>query len=444
MGRLERAPRRATWLGGATLLLAPLAAAAWDLDWTASLGYGYSDNLGRRTIDEVSGNTIRPSLAFTLTEEGEAVDASATGLLSYSYYTGDGDFQPQFGLDGGAHIAWTLVPARMLWTFDDYASQQPIEEFATQSPDNTQITNVFSTGPTFLFRISDAAAARSELRYVNSYAEEGDDFNSDRGIATFQLLRRVSPLSTISGNAGVEVVRLEQPDELTPDFERYPLFGTWTRTSGNDTLSVDLGWNWVDPDGFDTRDGLLARVDAEYRLTQLSSIDVAYAHQLMDEAGSLLGQASDIDALLLPVTSGSAFDTGTITADVFEQDRVDAGYQHDGARTTWRVSGYATQQDYSENTALNRKTLGVAALFDYRVSRLSSLGVFAVQTRQSYEESDLEFDESEFGIRWRYSILRNLSFSLEVARASRDSNAPLDDYEESRVWAEISWSRPRG
>lgn len=435
---------RAALLGGAVLLLAPLVASAWDLDYVLGLGYGYSDNLGRRTVDEVSGNTFRPTFSFTLTEQGDSVQASATGRLSYSYYTGDTDFQPNFGVDGGAHVTWSLVPSRMLWTFDDYASQQPIEQFATQSPSNTQVTNVFATGPTFLFRLSEASGARSELRYVNSYAEEGDDFNSDRGIATVQFLRRINPLSTISVNAGAEIVRLEAPDENTPDFDRYPVFGSWSRVSGDDSLTVDLGWNWVDPDGFDTRDGLLARINGLYRITQISTIDFAFAHQLMDEAGSLLGRANDVDALLLPVTSGSAFNTGTITADVFEQDRIDGGYQLDGARSTWRVSGYLTSQDYRDNSALSRNTLGTALLFDYRVTRLQSLGAFAVATRQRFDDSDLEYDETEFGLRWRYSILRNLAISLEVARASRDSNAPLDDYEETRVWAELSWSRPRG
>ncbi len=70
---------RAALLGGAALLLAPLVASAWDLDYVLGLGYGYSDNLGRRTVDEVSGNTFRPTFSFTLTVARSFISATPRG-----------------------------------------------------------------------------------------------------------------------------------------------------------------------------------------------------------------------------------------------------------------------------------------------------------------------------------------------------------------------------
>ena len=261
------------------LLTAP--AQAWNLDWALGLGYEHSDNLGRSTIDPRSGSRLSPFVDVSAEQDGEVLRALIAGSLTYNHYQGV-SFDPNFSANLGAQLTWSISPERLLWTLDDYASQLPINVFASAGPDNVQNANVFSTGPTLLYRLSDTMAGRTELRYINSYAEETAAFNSDRALLTSRALRDLSPVSSISANVSAETVRLDQISASARDFNRTGAYAGYDWRSARTTVHADLGWNWVNVDGLDSRSGALARVSATVELTPISNLDVSVRRELSD------------------------------------------------------------------------------------------------------------------------------------------------------------------
>lgn len=424
----------------AAAVMAASPAGAWDIDWSLGLGYEHSDNLGRTALDPQSGNTITPFFDIAATEEGDTLRANIVGAFAYDYYTND-DFDSNFVTNLGANLTWAIKPERLLWSLDNYASQQPIDVFATESPDNVQNTNVFSTGPTFLYRFSDAMAGRAQMRYVNSYAENTDAFNSDRFVFDARLLRDLSATSAFSANGSAEIVNLDDPTPTAPDFNRYSLYGGYDWRSSRTTLRADLGWNWVDFDELDGNDGLLARFGGEFRATPISTLDFAWDHQISDTASDLASAIPDATTLLLPQSVGNVGGNATISSDVYEEDAFSLGYTRTGERFTLRGSGYYTMQDYENNASLNQDDYGLLATLDYEISPLSSVGVYGNLNWLDFTESDIDSRQYEYGLRYRYSILRNLDLNLEATQGRRTSNDPGNEFEETRYYAAIVWRR---
>ena len=424
----------------AAIALASAPAVAWDIDWSLGLGYEYSDNINRRATDPISGNTITPFFDIAATENGETLQANIVAAMGYDYYTPD-ELDSNFYVNGGANVTWAIQPERWLWSLDDYASQEPIDIFATESPDNVQNTNVFSTGPTFLYRFSEAMSGRARLRYVNTYAEEDEDFNSDRFVFDARMVRDLTEVSALSFNGSAELVNLDEPTPTAPDFNRYALYGGYDWRSTRTTLHADFGWNWVDFDGLDSRDGPLARFGAEVAVTPISTFDVAIEHQLSDTASDLAAAVPNADALLLPQSAGGTGDSGTIGSDVYEEDTLTLGYTRLGERFTLRASGYYSAEDYEYNALLNQKNRGVLATLDYRLTPLASIGVYGSLDWEDFDDADVDSREDEYGLRFQYSVLRNLDLNFEVSQAERSSNEPTNEFDETRFYVAVIWRR---
>lgn len=419
--------------------LACAQAQAWTIDYSLGIGFEHSDNLGRRVLDPVSGSRISPFIDLSANQAGEDLSANIAGSLAYNRYTGDADFDPNFSANLGAELTWNWIPGRLLWTVEDFASQQPIDVFASDSPDNVQNANVFATGPTLLYRLSENLGGRTELRYVNSYAEETDAFNSDRFGLTTRLLRNLDPVTTISANAAVESVRLDTPTEAAPDFERYGVFGGWDRRGPRTTLHVDLGWNWVEPDGQDRRGGMLARATATLATSDISTFDAGLRRELSDAAADLGAGAPDVDALLQPQSTGGGGGVATLTGEVFELDRLDFGYTRAGQRLTFRAGGYWSRQRYEATDDLDQRNRGASATLDYATGQRSSVGVFAVANWQRFPNTGFDSREDEYGLRWRVSLQRQLEFTLEATHAERSGSDPLNAFDENRAYAGLVW-----
>jgi len=412
---------------------------AWDIDWALGLGLEYSDNLGRRVVDPQSGSRLSPFADISASEDGETLRANFTGSLSYSRYSGV-DFDPNFNIRLAAEAVWSIRPERLLWTVTDSAAQQPIDIFASAAPDNVQNSNVFSTGPTLLYRFSAAMAGRTELRYVNSYAQSTDAFNSDRLILTSRLLRTVSPVATLSGNASLESVQLDNPTATASDFERLGLFGGYDWRSSRTTLRAELGWNWVDLDsGLDNRNGLLARASGTFALSDISRLDLGLRHELSDSATDLAGSAPNVDALLLPDSVAGVGGAATLNSEVYELDRIDIGYSRLGELFTLRAGAYYSGQDYQNASTLEQRNRGVSLTVDYALSPRTSLGAFAIADWLRFVDTDFDSREDEFGLRLRTRLRRDLDFSLEATHAQRDSSDPTGGFDENRIYAAIIW-----
>ncbi len=257
------------------------------LDYRVELGLEHNDNVNLNEEDPKSDDILTPAFGFTYRQGGSVVQAHVDGVLTYRDYL-HGTFGDDLRSQIGGHVNWTMVPDRVNFVFEDYLGIEPVDTLQVDSPANQQQTNVFGLGPTFDFRFGSAARGAVELRYVNSYAEVSDQFDSNRYVGAFRVLRDLSSTSLVSGN--VEAQHIDFIHDIGgPSFDRYNLFGRYVQTLRQFEYSADLGWNWIHS-GFPLGDhnAPLARFTVGYHATERSRFDLIGAYQYSDAATDLL------------------------------------------------------------------------------------------------------------------------------------------------------------
>jgi hypothetical protein len=386
----------------------------------------------RTGFNERTDTAIAPSVEFTLTEDGDRVQASATGSFSYVYFSDD-DIDSEFRANAAGRINWSLIEQRLAWVVEDYISQAPIDRFSTDAPGNVQNTNYFVTGPTARFRLSQADELRLDLRYSNSYASETDEYNSDRGLFAARALRQLNELATISANLEAELARLDDPTPTTPDFDRYAIYGRYHWVSAAIDLTTDLGWNKVNRDGADNSDGILAEVAVVYRPTALSTLRGRAGHGLSDAVHNLVLDAPTEGDLSLPVTIG-VISGGAITADVAVQTRLSFSYSREVERLTFGLLAHWLDQDFLTGAAIDEESRSLVGSVDYDVSPRTAIGAFASTEWSDFAEPVEDNREDSYGLRFSYRPLVNLTIVAEAAHASRDSDLATNEFDETRFY----------
>jgi hypothetical protein len=415
-------------------------ALAWRLDYALAIGAEYSDNIARTGGEPASDTILRPAVTFDLTEQGEEIQAAILGSASYDYYTDD-SFDDEFRSEIGARLNWVLLPERLSWVFEDFLAEEPIDVRAANRPNNRQRTNLFVTGPTLKLRFSSAMSARVDLRYADTYAEETESFDGNRSILAAALERQLGPAARVGANLEFQDARFDRQSTLATDFERWSMFGRYALTTSRYTLESDLGWSKVDFESGEDTDGGLFRLGLRWDYDPSWSLGVGAARQLSDAAGDFVLQAPTTQSLAAPVSVGRNFAVA-VTADIFTERRITADLVRRDERVTWSLSGFWRRQNFARAELFDQNGRGLFAAVDYNLSALSAIGLFGGRSWQEFGEDAQDDRELDVGLRFRSQILRGLSINAELTRADRSSDLAANDFDETRAYLGLIWSRP--
>lgn len=422
----------------AGLLLAPALAVAWDVDWALGLGAEHSDNIARTPENERSDTVLVPRAEFSLREQGTRVQLDAVGAAEYRYYM-DGTFDDELRAELAARANFIVSPERFSWVVEDYLAQEPIDVFAPDRPDNTQRVNVFLTGPTARFRLAPATFLQAELRYIDTWAEETDDFDGERYAAAVRFSRDTSATSRWSLHGEAQDARFDEASLRARDFRRYDGYARWEREGGRLALAGDLGWTWIELDGRDDDTAPLLRADARWELTSVSALDLVVAAQYTDAAQSLITRtpASSLREPL-PLTDSSR---ATVTADLYEERRIEAGWSRQGVRTWLRAGAFYRDDDYLNLPELDSRATGLAFDASWTLNPRHTLSAFAFLEDRDYTTIDRDDEDRTLGVRWRWHWLRRVWVGAELSHTDRDSSDPMQSFDETRALVTITLTR---
>ena len=289
-------------------LMLPSAASAVRLEYLVELGIENNDNLNLTETDPESANILEPMLAFVATQEGSTVQASANGGVQYRDYLG-GEFSDEFRGQLAGHLNWTMVPERLNLTVEDYLGVQPINALEPNTPNNQQQTNVFAIGPTLNFRIGPTVRGEAELRYINSYADETEDFNTNRLTAALRADQGSRRVEHDLREHHRRARRLHRKQLLQPDYSRYNVYGRYTRKWTKVDFVGDLGYSWLKySDTLQDRDSPLARGALTWHYSERSTFGLDFAYQYSDAATDMMTGA-DITTIPTNIATGEATTT---------------------------------------------------------------------------------------------------------------------------------------
>lgn len=436
-----------------------LALIAWteahgaQLDYTIGVGVEHNDNINLSETAPVGDTILEPTLAFTLGQSGSTVQAAATGLFEYRDFL-QGRFGDDFLGQLDARVNWSAIPGWLDFGIEEALGVQPIDNLSPNTPANQQQTNVFAVGPTFNFRLGQTMRGQAELRYTNSYAEETEAFNSDRGSAALRIIKDLSTGSTLAANVVDEHIRFRD-STIDPDYSRYGAFGRYTRKWSKFDLVADFGYSWLDYSGLSTlardRDDALARATLDWRATERSTLTLDLAHQLSDAASGLLAGTTTATTTGNPLPVQIATGNTTATSAAYLENRIDVGYAYRGARAAFTLSPYYRKLDFgalndngasgTAGEAINQSARGATLGASWLLRPLLGVGVAASAENLRYDTLDREDRSRTLQAFLRQQFSRHWVGRIDLTRYERDSNAVGQSADQNIVFVELTYTR---
>jgi hypothetical protein len=456
----RRQPTIATGVAAVTGLAAGLGllvqsnTAIAEVDLGAELTAGYTNNLLRQPEGE---DEIPASLGLTgrWVEATRHLAADVDGKVSgIKYFRDTFDDEVVGQLD--ASLTWWAAPDRLAWVVDNVYGQVATDPFAAISPENRENTNVFATGPDWYIPIGEQMRAYLGGRY-GAARYEVTDADNDRWLGIAGIDRAVSSRARLGIQASSESVDFDS--RLQTDFDRHEVYARYAMTreqqaSGTSRnehrprgemtreqpaggiqsgLTVNVGYTWLETDlGEDS--GPLLEVQYSKALSSSVRLGLELASRFSDASsafasGGLPGSSPGTDPGV--IAQGGAFEerSGLATLDYQRQ------------RTTIGLAVRVADELY-ETATLDRRRYDVRLTAERRMSRhLTGLaGILWSQNQYEPVGLALEDTDTEYRLELRRELGQRSAIALIGLHASRTSDDPRVEFDESRGYVVFAYS----
>jgi hypothetical protein len=415
--------------------LAPPVTALAEVNINVEVTAGYTDNLQRQPEGE---DEIPASIGLTGTwiETTRHLAVDVEGRVDgIKYFNDTIDDEVVGQLDGS--LTWWAVPERFAWVVTNVYGQIATDPFSPISPENRQNTNVFSTGPDWYIPFGERMRAYLGGRYGKVRYEIYDTDDSERVLGIAGVDRAISSSSRL----GVQVVSesVDFDSQLQSDFDRRAAYAHYELSRGQSTgmpsaeLTLNVGYTWLEADSGDDSAPL---IEVVYSQAISSSIRVGLelANRFSDAglefaAGGLPGSPPGIDPGVIPQGGVSERRSGLATIDFQRR------------RTTLRLAIGLADEGY-ETTTLDRRSLEVQLTAERRMTRRSTASAGILWSRDDYESGglDREDTDAEYRLGLRRQLGQRSSIAVIGLYASRSSDDPLVEFDETRGYLMFDYS----
>jgi hypothetical protein len=413
----------------AAILCGAESATAGELDYQLSLGVGHSDNVNQDPIAEVDQDIATAGLEFSFDQDSAKLRADVVGDLAYYKYLDDA-YDPDLVGTVDANALFALVPDRITWALSDEFGQALTDPFQSDTPNNRENINYFSTGPDFIMGLGPQMRLRIGARYALADYEV-TPFDSTTTGAQLALQRVLSDRSSVSLNGNLEQVEYDEAS-LNADFDHSELFVHYEGAGARTNLEVDVGYSQLDRDvSDDTEGGAVFRVDASRKMSSSSTLLLVGGHEFGTSA-SLPNDYGDVGIATAP---------GQQSADPFLRDHASLGWTFNRNLTSVGVAAYWEQNTHDDNASLDQTMTMFSATYRRDMSPTTSLQLNVARTGVQYEEPSPDYDELIAGASFSWRLSRNLTLDVNYDFAVRHSDDPTTEYTENRFWLAIGFGR---
>jgi hypothetical protein len=446
-GRRHYAGLAKTTLCLALAAVVPGHSSAFDADYEVGVAAQHSDNIARRDRDEVSDTVVAPRLWFSAEQTGSRVRLAAQGNVEYRTYVDD-TFDDQVRGRFNGRLDWSLIPQRLDFIVQDSLSLLPVNQFAAFTPANEQQVNVLVAGPTLYARFSPVTRGQLDLRFIDSYAEETPEFDSQRYSGALRVLHELSPSSTIGLNAEALDVDFDLPDRAS-DYRRYDGYASFNAQRRRLDVELDLGYSrlesrrevFLGPQFEDSYP--LGRLTLNLRASARSVFGVTVRHQLSDAADYLINTRDldfGIDRRTREFNDFRATDS-IVEPNVFRERLVRGRYSYNGARLDLRVAPFHRRMSYVERFVEDQERSGVIADVDFRLKPRTTLSLYGANSRREYEISGREDEDWIAGVGVSHRFTRKWTGRVDFEHRTRESTEIGRSYDENAVMVSLSYRR---
>ncbi|GAA0715661.1 hypothetical protein [Dokdonella soli] len=417
-------------------------------DYRLELGIEHNDNVNLSENNPISQNILEPALGFTFAEEGSDVQARAEGILQYRDYLG-GAFGNELRSQLGGHLNWVMLPERLSLVVEDYLGVQPINTLLVNTPTNVQQTNVIAVGPNLNFRLGSTTHGQAELRYINSYAEETREFDSNRLAGALRIIKDLSATSQLSGNVQVEHVNFTHSGS-GPNYDRYNLYARYARSLRLFDYAVDLGYTSIDSGPpFGSHAKPLLRANADWRPSERSTVTLTAAHQYSDAASGMIDtvELRVKPSLGLPIPTSIATGGVVTSSAPYLESRVNLGYTYRVAQGAIGAEAFYDKLDYLNEGLvpsqgnLKRSVRGGDVVATWLLRPELTLGANVTADHVRYSAIARTDKDLTFGVFLLQQWARHWSWRLNLAHYKRDSTVPGQGASQNIIYFGVAYTR---
>ncbi|HEX5461278.1 MAG TPA: outer membrane beta-barrel protein [Steroidobacteraceae bacterium] len=286
-------------------------------------GVGETDNVNLATTHPKSQTLAAANLDFGVKRSGSRLDATAVGNFTDLYYVQGAYSNQVLGrFDGLALVK--LWPEHFNWTIGDSYGEEQTDPFSAITPLSLQRVNVFQTGPQLTLHPTDATfvnldAGYSRITYQRS-PFDGHDF-----LGSFELGRRLSPLSKLSLVAEAESLRFDNTT-LNTNYDRRQAYGRYLIEGARTSIDAQLGATQANDIG-SWKTSPLVRLLLTRRLSPFSVVTFSGGREYTDSGGSFSNLTANTAGGILVAPSSQ-------TTANYQRDYGSAGWRFVRLRTT--------------------------------------------------------------------------------------------------------------
>ncbi|TWT23088.1 hypothetical protein FQY83_00070 [Luteimonas marina] len=411
----------------AVLATVPLQAHAVRIDYAVDMGIEFNDNVLMSSSDAMDSDALRAGFGFVLTEETSTVQANFGGRFEYWNYI-SGPQSNAFETSLAGRLNWFIMPETLSFTVEDSLEMRPIDRFAPDAPNNRQRVNVLSLGPNLLFNWGAAFRGRAEARWIDTSAEENDEFESSRLSAAVHLIRDLDPTSSLTFSLRGQDVDFDH-DLMARDYRRYDGYVRYQKELSRLGFAFDAGYTWVDYADGSSESLPIFRGQATWELSNRSSLSLGGARQLSDAGTAAI---EEIGTVVVVPDSLTGYAAG-VESSVYRERRADINYTYAGERILFSAGPYYERIEYIDTDAFDETRRGAIVQIAYRLAPTWDLETFVDAARAEFPQIGREMDDLRLGVDLSKTWNRRWSSSLRYTHYRREDDGVLGNASQN-IW----------
>ncbi len=378
------------------------------------------------SIDAIVGFSVLdnlPNLNYSLNSSVRHRNYTKNTLADVTYYT------------VAADLVWDIIPTSFSWQVNNNLSVREVNQLNRPLPNNVQQVNIFSTGPSFVYRISGINRVLLDYRYSDIKYEKKiivTNVDSQRDVYTLALEHRISEKSNIALNFEETTVKYLDVT-VNSDFTGNSVFLSYNTTKARSLINVSAGLSeaTLTSNGKKIKSNFYS-AQWDYQINFSSNFLARYWKGLSDPTN---------DVRLSNFLNSGVVNTAILNdTSIFKVERINLIYNQ--TKSSWKTiyTLYGYEQDYDQIQP-NQTTLGASIAFDYNLSRSLVLTNRLSQiTRKVLSSNELRNLDTAIAIGTRYYLSTNLQFLTQYQKNARTSSLSGRSYEENVVSIGLSYT----
>jgi hypothetical protein len=413
---------------GIAAMLMSVGAAALEYEYSVSAGAGTSDNVTRVPANQIEEDLTTGGLDLRLTSQERKYEADIYADLNYIEYRND-TYESDVAGSAELGFRYMFVPDGFEWVITNSFGQGTTEPFEAQTPETLENINYFTTGPDGVVRLGSFGNLRALARYSRTDYEESD-FNDERILGGLSLGRELSGRGVLSINATTERVEFNEP-ELGSDYDRHSAYLGYEIESARMHVRAEAGYSEIHDFG-DSSGSPLFGLEIARDVSPNSVLTFAAGIGSSDAA-----EAMRFDNVLGGSTPGRPQQVSS--ADPFESTYATLHWRFRATRTTVSVSANYVEDVYETLSELDRAGGFLYASVERQLTNRFSVRAEGTIDSTDYQTVDQDDEETRFGLYLTWNVMGGLYFEIYGENYDRTSTNNLTEYDETRVFATLSW-----